>query len=65
MSDMNLLTAQLDTYEGTNLLTNSKSVIKAINELYVNQQILFATTSSMFKKYKLEMGDLIANDTFG
>lgn len=62
MADMNLLTSQLDTYEGTNLLTNSKSVIKAINELYVNQQILFATTSNMFKKYKLEMGDLIASD---
>lgn len=58
MADLNILTSNLGTYEGTDLLTNSKSIIKAINELYVNQQILFTTTSNLFKKYKLELGDL-------
>lgn len=64
MTDMALLANDLgNIYEGTDLSTNSQSIIKAINELYVNQQILFATSANLFKKFNLTLGDLTTNDT--
>lgn len=62
MADIRVLTNNLGTYEGTSLLTNSQSIIKAINELYVNQQILFATSASLFQKINLSLGDLTSDD---
>lgn len=63
MADIQVLTNDLGAYEGTSLLTNSQSIIKAINELYVNQQILFATSANLFQKINLSLGDLASDDT--
>lgn len=64
MTDMALLANNLgNTYEGTDLSTNSQSIIKSINELYVNQQILFATSANLFKKINLTLGDLTTDST--
>lgn len=62
MSDISLLMNDLDQYNGSELLTNSQSIIKAINELYVNQQILFATSKNLFQKINVSIGDLTEDE---
>lgn len=62
MSDISLLAKNLDGYEGAELQTNSNSIVKAINELYVNQQILFATCNNLFQKFNLSLGDLTEDE---
>lgn len=62
MSDISLLARNLDGYEGVELLTNSNSIVKAINELYVNQQILFATSNNLFQRFNVSLGDLTEDE---
>ena len=44
------------------LLTESKSIIKAINEIYINQQSLYNTLLLLFDKLKESLGDIIEDD---
>ena len=61
VSDNPYFEKQVSTLQNAALLTKNQTVIKAINELFINQRAIFETTFNAFKKFDNKLGDLVSD----
>lgn len=62
ISDNPYFSKEISNLQNAALLTNNQTVIKAINELYINQRTIFQTAYNYFKKINDRIGD-VTNDS--
>ena len=59
ISDNPYFAKQISNLQNAALLTNNQTIIKAINELYINQRTIFQTAYNSFKKINDRIGDVV------
>lgn len=61
VSDNPYFDKQISNLQNAALLTKNQTIIKAINELFVNQRAIFETTFNAFQKFDHKLGDLVSD----
>lgn len=59
VSDNPYFEKQISNLQNAALLTKNQTIIKAINELFVNQRTIFETAFNAFEKFDSKIGDIV------